>query len=61
MTAVDEVLGAEVSVPVAAGLPLTALNFRDAAGAVEVPADRVALSVPLADDLGLPPAVAAGT
>lgn len=61
VTAADEVLGAEVSVPVAAGLPLTTLNFRDAAGAVEVPADRVALSVPLADDLGLPPAVTAGT
>lgn len=60
VTGIDSVLGSEVSVPVAAGAPLTALNFRDTAGAVDVPADRVALSVPATDDLGLPPATAPG-
>lgn len=60
VTGLDTVIGAEVSVPVAAGVPLTELNFRDATGAVEVPSDRVALSVPLDDDLGVPPGTEAG-
>lgn len=61
VTGLDAVLGSEVSVPVAAGAPLTALNFRDSADAVEVPADRVALSVPTGGELGLPPALTPGT
>lgn len=60
VTGLDTVIGAEVSVPVAAGVPLTELNFRDATEAVEVPSDRVALSVPLDDDLGVPPGTEAG-
>ena len=60
VTGLDAVLGTEVSVPVAAGVPLTELNFRDATEAVEVPSDRVALSVPLDDDLGVPPGTEAG-
>lgn len=60
VTGLDSVLGAEVSVPVAAGVPLTELNFRDGAESVEVPADLVALSVPLDDDLGVPPGIAVG-
>lgn len=60
VTGIDAVLGSEVSVPVAAGAPLTDLNFRDPSDAVDVPADRVALSVPASADLGLPPATAAG-
>lgn len=60
VTGLDSVLGSEVSVPVAAGAPLTSLNFRDAADAVDVPADRVALSVPAKDNLGLPPACSPG-
>ena len=60
MTGLDSVLGTEVSVPVAAGVPLTELNFRDSAESVEVPPDRVALSVPLDDDLGVPPGTAVG-
>lgn len=53
VTGIDSVLGDEVSVPVSAGVPLTALNFRDAEDAVEVPADRMALSVPVSDDMGI--------
>ena len=53
VTGIDTVLGDEVSVPVSAGVPLTALNFRDAEDAVEVPADRMALSVPVSDDMGI--------
>ncbi|HJA28141.1 MAG TPA: Flp pilus assembly protein CpaB [Candidatus Olsenella pullicola] len=53
VTGIDGVLGDEVSVPVSAGVPLTALNFRDAEDAVEVPADRMALSVPVSDDMGI--------
>ena len=60
VTGLDSVLGTEVSVPVAAGVPLTELNFRDSAESVEVPPDRVALSVPLDDDLGVPPGTAVG-
>ena len=60
VTEMDAVLGDKVSVPVAAGAPLTGLNFRSAEEAVEVPADRVALSVPLDDALGVPPGTAAG-
>lgn len=60
VTGLEEVLGAELSVPVAGGTPLTALNFRATADAVEVPAGRVAVSVPIVDDLGLPGATSAG-
>lgn len=60
VTGLDEVLGSEVNVPAAAGAPLTGLNFRDATEAVEVPADRVAITVPVSDDLGVPPGTEAG-
>ena len=60
VTRIDEVLGSEVSVPVAAGAPLTELNFRSEADSVEVPEDRVALSIPIDDDLGVPPGIRAG-
>lgn len=58
---IDSVVGAEVTVPAAAGAPLTELNFRDGEDAVEAPSGRVALSVPVTADLGLPASVAAGT
>lgn len=61
VTTMDEVLGAEVTVPAAAGAPLTSLNFRDSEDAVEVPSGRVAVSVPVTEDLGLPPSAGAGT
>ncbi|QOY61008.1 SAF domain-containing protein [Thermophilibacter immobilis] len=60
VTDLESVLGTEVTVPVAAGAPLTSLNFRDDADAVEVPSGRVALSVPVTDKLALPSSVAAG-
>ncbi|OUO58798.1 hypothetical protein B5F73_07225 [Olsenella sp. An270] len=60
VTSIDSVIGSDVSVPVAAGVPLTGLNFRDAAEAVEVPEGRVALTVTVDDDLGVPPGVSAG-
>lgn len=60
VTGLDAVLGAEVSVPVAEGMPLTELNFREPTDAVEVPAGRVALSVPIGDDQGIATSMDAG-
>lgn len=60
VTRLDDVLGSEVSEPVAAGVPLTSLNFRDVTEAVEVPDDRVALTLPADEDLGVPPGTGAG-
>lgn len=60
VTNLDEVLGSEVSVPVSAGAPLTELNFRAATEVVDVPADRVALTLPTSSDLGVPPGTAVG-
>ena len=57
----EDVMGDEVTIPAAAGAPLTALNFRDSEDAVEVPSGRVALSLPVSESLGLPPSAAAGT
>ena len=57
----EDVMGDEVTIPAAAGAPLTALNFRDIEDAVEVPSGRVALSLPVSESLGLPPSAAAGT
>ena len=61
ITGLDDVLGSEVTVPAAAGAPLTELNFRDSEDAVEVPSGRVALSLPVTDGLGLPPSASEGT
>lgn len=57
---IDAVLGEEVTVP-AAGSPLTELNFRDSEDAIDVPSGRVALSIPVTEDLGLPSSAAEGT
>ncbi|MCR8907742.1 hypothetical protein NW198_03820 [Thermophilibacter sp. ET337] len=57
----DEVMGAEVTIPAAAGAPLTDLNFRDDEDAIEVPSGRVALSLPVTESLGLPPSATEGT
>ena len=57
----EDVMGDEVTIPAAAGAPLTVLNFRDSEDAVEVPSGRVALSLPVSESLGLPPSAAAGT
>lgn len=61
LTSLDEVLGREVSVPVAAGAPLTELNFRDSQALAEVPAGHVAVSVPVNEKLGIARGVARGT
>ena len=58
---IDEVLGEEVTVPAAAGAPLTELNFRDSEDAIDVPSGCVALSIPVTEDLGLPSSAAEGT
>lgn len=60
VTNFDEVVGSEVSVPVSAGAPLTELNFRAATEVVDVPADRVALTLPTSSDLGVPPGTVVG-
>lgn len=57
---IDAVLGEEVTVP-AAESPLTELNFRDSEDAIDVPSGRVALSIPVTEDLGLPSSAAEGT
>lgn len=61
VTSVDSVIGREASVPVAEGVPLTSLNFREVEGVVEVPPDRVAVSVPVSDDLGVSDTLSAGS
>lgn len=58
---IDAVLGEEVTVPAAAGAPLTELNFRDSEDAIDVPSGRVALSIPVTEDLGLPSSAVEGT
>ena len=58
---IDSVIGEEVTVPAAAGAPLTNLNFRDSEDAIDVPSGRVALSIPVTEDLGLPSSAAEGT
>ena len=60
MVSVDDVLGREVSVPVAEGAPLTELNFRDGMALSEVPAGHVAVSVPVTDKLGISRSVTRG-
>lgn len=61
VVSLDDVLGAEVTVPAAAGAPLTALNFRTGDEAVEVPSGCVAVTVPVTQNLGLPSSTASGT
>ena len=57
----DEVLGREVTVPVAKGNPLTSLNFRDTAELADIPSGHVAVTVPLTEKLGIISGVAAGS
>lgn len=61
ITRVEDVLGRQVTVPLAQGLPLTQLNFRDGTSGLDVPAGFVALSLPLTDKLGLSRSISAGT
>lgn len=57
---IEDALGREVSVPVAEGVPLTELNFRDELALSEVPAGHVAVSVPVTDKLGISRGVTRG-
>lgn len=61
LTSIDDVLERKITVPAAAGSPLTELNFRDEAQMPDVPAGYIAASVPVTEKLGLPDAVAAGS
>lgn len=61
LTSLEEVVGREVSVPVAAGAPLTELNFRDGQALAEVPAGHVAVSVPVSEKLGIARGVTRGS
>lgn len=56
----EDVVGRVVSVPVAEGVPLTELNFRDESVLSEVPSGHVAVSVPVTDKLGISRGVTRG-
>lgn len=56
----DDAIGREVSVPVAAGAVLTELNFRDESAVSEVPSGHVAVSVPVTEKLGIARGVTRG-
>ncbi len=60
LTDLDDVVGRQVSVPVAEGAPLTELNFRDESVLAEVPAGHVAVSVPVTEKLGISRGVTRG-
>ncbi|MDO5107819.1 MAG: SAF domain-containing protein [Coriobacteriaceae bacterium] len=57
----EDVIGRQVTVPLAKGLPLTQLNLRDGTSGLDVPAGYVAVSLPLTDKLGLSRNISAGT
>ena len=57
----EDVVGKQITVPLAKGLPLTQLNVRDGTSGLDVPAGFVALSLPMNDKLGLSKNIAAGT
>lgn len=53
ITSLENVVGREVTVPVASNAPVSELAFRSDSEAIEVPSGRVAVSVPVTDKLGL--------
>lgn len=57
----DEVVGKEVSIPIAANAPVCELNFRDLSQVEDIPAGHVAVSVPITEKLGISSAVAVGS
>ena len=61
LVSMDDAVGRRVTVPAAAGAPLTELNFRDEGEVPEVPSGYMALQVPLGEKLGLSASVGAGT
>lgn len=60
ITGLELVEGAKVSVPVAAGMPVTELNLRNPTETVEVPDGRVALAMVADSDAGVPPGLEIG-
>ena len=60
LTSLDEVLGKEVGNAAPKGVPLTDVTFRDASTMAEVPAGRVAVTVPVTDRLGVPRDISQG-
>ena len=61
VTSLDDVMGAEVTVPVAKGAAVTSLNFRGATDSADVPSGHVAVTIPVTDKLGIPREVAVGS
>ncbi len=60
LTNLDDVLGKEVGNAAPKGIPLTDVTFRDGSSMAEVPAGRVAVTVPVTDRLGVPRDVSQG-
>ena len=60
ITNLDAAVGKKITVAAASGAPLTQLNFRETGAAVEVPPGKIAVSVPMADKLGVGEGVVAG-
>lgn len=60
-TRLEDVVGREVSVPVARNAPVTELAFRNASDSAQVPAGHVGLSLPITDKLGISRNVAVGS
>jgi pilus assembly protein CpaB len=61
LLSLDDVLGRELRVAVAQGVPLTELNFREETALSEVPQGHVAVSIPVSDSLGVSRGVERGT
>lgn len=53
LTSLDDVVGREVGNAAPKGVPLTEVTFRDSSTMAEVPAGRVAVTVPVTDKLGI--------
>lgn len=60
ITNLDDVVGKKVTVAAASGNPLTQLNFRETGAVVDVPSGKIAVSVPMAEKLGVGEGVVAG-
>lgn len=61
LLSLDDVVGAEVSVPIAKNAPLCALNFRSDDQMIDIPSGHVAISVPVTEKIGLPSTVSVGS
>lgn len=60
-TSLEDVYGLEITEPVAQGVPLTELNFRDNDSQIDVPSGKVALTLQVSEKLGLPTSAGPGT